>query len=285
MSDARTQDGGSLAFETLEVDTDGPIGRIRLNRPDQRNAISRTMLGEIVEATRQISAAANVRAVVLEARGPAFCAGVDLADFESFMGSPGSVDSLLKGADNAITMAALGREAANALSALRQVTVAKVHGYAVGAGAVLALSADLRVLSEDAYYWIPEVELGTPLVWGAIPRLVAEIGPARTKDLVTTCRRVPAEEALRLGLASRVVPSEELDSTTEQIAQALAGRARYAIEATKGHVDAVARAMVMGDTTYADRYLQAASWLDREVRERAEQYLTTFHAGNRSETR
>lgn len=281
MSTAADEHGGAPVFRTLELDMAGPIGRIRLNRPDQRNAISRTTLHELIAAARQMSVAAGVRVVVLEGTGPAFCAGVDLGDFESFLGTPGSVEGLLSGAESAMSMASLGREAANALNALPQMTVAKVHGYAVGAGAVLALAADLRVLSKEAYYWIPEVELGTPLVWGAIPRLVAEIGPARTKDLITTCRRVPADEALRMGLASRVVPAEELEGATERLVEELASRARYAVEATKGHVDAVARAMVVGDTSYADRYLQAASWLDREVRSRAEHYLATFRTSNR----
>lgn len=272
---------GSAAFRTLEVTAEGAVGRIRLARPEQRNAISLLMLTELTQAARSMSMSPEVRVVVIEAAGPAFCAGVDLADFESFMGEPGSVDGLLKGAQKAVTMAARGRNAVSAVVEMPQFTVAKIHGYAVGAGAVLAIAADLRVFSEEAFYWIPEVELGTPLVWGAIPRLVAEIGPARTKDLVATCRRVPASEALQLGLASRVVPRLELDDATDELVRELAAKPRYAVEATKSHVSAVARAMAMGDTSYADSYIQAASWLDVEVRQRAKEYVTDFHRSSR----
>jgi enoyl-CoA hydratase/carnithine racemase len=265
----------------LEVDIAAGVARIRLNRPDQRNAISRVMLSELRDVALRISAMDDARVAIIEAAGPAFSAGVDLDDFESFMGHGESAEDLLGGAESAITMASLGRDTARAIVGMRQMTVSKVQGYAVGAGMVVALAADLRVISDDAYYWIPEVELGTPLVWGAIPMLVAEIGPARTKDLVATCRRVPAMEALALGLATKVVPPEEIDVATNELAEGIAGRPWYAIEATKSHVGAVARAMVAGDTSYADKYLQAASWLDRDVRARAQQYLMRFRSGER----
>jgi enoyl-CoA hydratase/carnithine racemase len=88
-------------------------------------------------------------------------------------------------------------------------------------------------------------------------------------------------EALALGLATKVVAGEELDSATHALAEGIADRPWYAIEATKSHVGAVARAMVAGDTSYADKYLQAASWLDRDVRARAQQYLMRFRSGER----
>ena len=270
-----------MSFQTLEVTADGAVGRLRLPRPDQRNAISRRMLAELVEAARQMNTSPDVRVVVLEAAGPAFCAGVHLQDFESFLGEPGSADGVLSGAARAVSMAGLGHEAVTALANMRQFTIAKIRGYAVGGGAVLGMAADLRLLSDDAYIWIPEVELGTPLVWGAIPRLVAEIGPARTKDIVTTSRRVSSAEALEIGLASRVFPRDELETASARLVREMVGRARYAVEATKGHVNAVARAMSMGDTSYADGYVQAASWLDLEVRQRAEEYVNTFRQGRR----
>ena len=265
-----------MNFETLQVVTDGDVGRIRLSRPDKRNALSRQALAELAEAARLMDATPHVRVVVIEGAGPAFCAGVDLDDYGSFLGPPGSVDGLLDGAARALHTADLGRAAAAALAGMRPLTIAKVHGYAVGGGAVLVVAADLRVFADDAYLWIPEVELGTPLVWGAVPRLVAEIGPARTTDLVVTCRRVGAHEALAMGLASRVVQAADLDAETDRLAREVAGRARFAVEATTRHVEAVVRAMSAGDTSYADRYLQAASWLDPEVRQRAADYLDDF---------
>lgn len=265
-----------MHFETLETEVAGSIGRIRLNRPAQRNAISRRMLIELAEAVNFMDRQPDVRAVAIEGAGKAFCAGVDLEDYKSFLGNSDSVDGLIQGAGRAITMAGLGRAAASALENMKAITVSKVQGYAVGGGAVVAIAADLRVLADDAFIWIPEVDLGTPLVWGAIPRLVREIGPMRTKDIISTCRRVTASEALTMGLVSRVVPKCDIDAEVEALLAELAGRSRYAIEATKSHVNAIARAMIAGDTGYADGYLQAASWLDPEVRRIAGEYVDSF---------
>lgn len=98
----------------------------------------------------------------------------------------------------------------------------------------------------------------------------------RTKDIVTTCRRVLAEEAVTIGLATRAVPSGVINKEVDALAADLAKRPRYAINATKSHVNAVARAMSAGDTGYADGYVQAASWLDPEVRQMAGDYVDSF---------
>src|SRR4029078_9907453 len=105
-----------------------------------------------------------------------------------------------------------------ALEELRAVTVARIQGWCVGGGVVLAAVCDLRIAAEDARFSIPEVELGVPLAWGGIPRLVREIGPAMTKELVMTCRPFTAQEAKAMGFVNRVVPLAELDQQVEQLA-------------------------------------------------------------------
>ena len=94
----------------------------------------------------------------------------------------------------------LGLRMADAIESMRAVTIAQVHGYAVGGGVVLVAACDLRVAADDAVFSIPEIELGIPLAWGGIPRLVREIGPALTKELVMTCRRFTPAEAKAAGL-------------------------------------------------------------------------------------
>ena len=101
----------------------------------------------------------------------------------------------------------LGRIMAEAVTDMRALTVVGVHGRCVGGGVVLAAACDLRVAADDAVFSIPEVELGIPLAWAGIPRLVREIGPALTKELVLTCRPFSPAEAAAFGFVNRVVPA------------------------------------------------------------------------------
>ena len=89
---------------------------------------------------------------------------------------------------------------ADAIEQMRATTIVRLHGHIVGGGVVLASACDMRVAAEDARFSIPEIELGIPLAWGGIPRLVREIGPAMTKELVMTCRPFTSQEAKALGL-------------------------------------------------------------------------------------
>ena len=126
----------------------------------------------------------------MRGNGRAFTAGADLAAF-----TDGG------GVDRAGTDA--GRVMAEAITAMQAVTVAAIHGHCVGGGVVLAATCDLRVAAEDVRFVIPEVDLGIPLAWGGIPRLVREVGPAATRDLVMTCRPFGAAEAQALGFVNR----------------------------------------------------------------------------------
>jgi enoyl-CoA hydratase/carnithine racemase len=140
---------------------------------------------------------------------------------------------------------------ADAIEQMRAVTIAEVHGYVVGGGLVLMAACDLRVAAEDTAFSIPEVELGIPLAWGGIPRLVREIGPALTKELVITCRRFSAAEAKAFGLVNRVVPADRLTAEAEALAREVIDRPPVPVVITKEHVNAVARA-IAGSTAFAD---------------------------------
>ena len=107
---------------------------------------------------------------------------------------------------------------ANAIEQMRAVTIAQLHGYAVGGGFLLAVSCDLRVAAEGTAFFIPEVELGIPLTWGGVPRMVRELGPALTKELVMTCRRFDAREAKEMRFLNRVVPADRLEAEARALA-------------------------------------------------------------------
>ena len=123
-----------------------------------------------------------------------------------------------------------------AIGAMRAVTIAAVQGPCVGGGFVLALSCDLRVVADDAWFSLPEAELGIPLAWSGVPRLVREVGAARTIELVLTCRRVAASEANTLGLLNQVVPRPELESTVAELAATLLARRPSVVTTTKAQL-------------------------------------------------
>lgn len=252
----------SPAFETLEVSCDGRRGRITLTRPDKLNPLSTTALEELASAARWLDERRDVAVVVVSGAGRAFSAGADL---RSFRGPEGEL-SPREAAD-------AGRRMADAVEGMRAVTVARVQGHCVGGGLVLAAACDLRVAADDTRFSIPEVDLGIPLAWGGIPRLVREIGPAATKELVMTCRPFGAEEARRLGFLNRVVPEERLDEEVEELVATLAAKAPPTLRATKQHVDAVTSAMVGLGRAWSDADALVSALSDPECREARRHYL------------
>ncbi len=187
-----------MQFDTIEVTVDGARGDLVLNRPEKLNPLSSHTLGEIEAAARWFDGFDDLKVVVVSGRGRAFSAGADVSSFGA--GERGT-RSPRDDADG-------GWRMARAMDELRAVTVAKVQGWCVGGGLVLAGVCDLRVAARSARFSIPEVELGIPLAWGGIPRLVREIGPALTKELVMTCREFGPDEAKAAGFLNRVVDDD-----------------------------------------------------------------------------
>jgi len=231
-----------MDFETLKVETNGSVARLTLYRPERLNAMNATMLRELAEAARWFDSERDVRVVIVRGAGRAFSAGADLKD-----SSRNEADDWLARRD----AAQAGSRMMDAVESMKATTIASVHGYAVGGAVLLMAACDLRIAAEDAVFSIPEVELGIPLAWGGIPRLVREIGPAMTRELVMTCRQFTPQEAKAMGLVNRVVPADELDQQTGALAERIAAMPAVAVAITKEHVNAVNRAMT-GQTSYAD---------------------------------
>ena len=258
-----------MEFTTIHVDVEGTRGSITLDRPDKLNPLSVVTLTELAEAARLLDSHPEVKGVVVSGRGRAFSAGADLGSLgggDAGGGAGGGVLASREGAD-------AGRRMAEAVEAMRAVTVARLQGHVVGGGLVLASACDLRVAAEDARFSIPEVDLGIPLAWGGIPRLVREIGPAMTKELVMTCRPFGAEEARAVGFVNRVVPAAELDSAVEGLVQLLLTKSALTISATKAHVNAVTEAMVGTARAWNDADSLVVALRDPESRAAGAAYL------------
>lgn len=250
-------------LSTLTVDIDQRVVRVALNRPDRLNALSVVLLEEIIEVATWLNTRDDLRVAVLSGEGRAFCAGFDLDDF----GRSDESTSPRRSADT-------GRRAAEAWSNTPQISIAAVHGHCVGGGVVLVSACDMRIAANDAVFSIPEVDLGIPLAWGGIPRLVREIGPALTKELVLTCRPFGAEEARTIGFLNRVVSAADLQSEAEKLAGELAGKPLFALRTTKEQVNAVMEEMVGTKRNAADADSLVYAMHDPESREASAKYLS-----------
>ena len=263
MSDA----AAAPAFWTILVSAEGPIGNLTLNRPEKLNALSGQLLNELILAAEWFGARSEVKVVLVGGAGRAFCAGADLTAFATAGPDP-TEDERREAAD-------LGRRMADAVTDMRPMTVAAIRGHCVGGGLVLAAACDLRIAAANTRFSIPEVDLGIPLAWGGIPRLVREIGPAATRELVLTCREFGAEEAKSLGFLNRVVEPDRLEEQAKGLAAKLASQPAYSLELTKRHVNAVAEESGSTAGAEADAESLLGALADEESLVKMGEYLSS----------
>lgn len=257
------------AFESITLAVEGELARLTLSRPERLNAIGATMMAEIVAACHWLDQHPELRVVVLQGSGRAFSAGADLRDSSTADADPASGAAWQ--ARRAVGQR--GLRMINALEGLRAVTVARLHGHVVGGGILLACACDLRVAAESTQFFIPEVELGIPLAWGGIPRLVREIGPAMTRELVMTCRRFDAAEAKQLGMLNQVVPAEALDDAVASLVQRLLAMPAGPVAATKDQVNAATETMLTARVAAADGDLLLGALADPAGEEARRRYM------------
>ncbi len=198
------------------------VCEIILDRPDALNAIDTAMAVRLTQACAELAADRQVHAIVLSASGSrAFCVGADLKERNRL-----SDAGLL--AQREVFRAAFG-----GLLALPQPVVAAVHGYALGGGCELALSCDLIVADETAVFGLPEATVGLVPGGGGTQLARRRLGPGRAADLIFTGRRVPADEAERIGLADRLVPAGRAGQQALELAQRIAANSGVAVRAAK----------------------------------------------------
>jgi enoyl-CoA hydratase/carnithine racemase len=225
----------------LELAVDGARATITLRRPETLNAQTPSMW----EALRQVGEwlAPDVRVVVVRGSGRAFSAGLDRRMFtpEGIPGEPGlgEVGTAPPGGGDAIIDRF--QQGFTWLQAPSRVTVAAVHGHAIGAGFQLALACDLRIATTDAKFTMAEPALGlVPDLTGTLT-LVRAVGYAKAVEICLAGRRIPADEALRVGLVNSVVAPDELDSAVDELVADLlkppAGATRETLALLAGAAD------------------------------------------------
>lgn len=224
--------------QRVTVTVDGGVADVRLNRPDKINALDPAMFSAIVEAGEALKHDAGVRAVVLSGEGRGFCAGLDFASFQAMAGGDGMGDGGGSIADTGGRMTHLGQQAAWVWTEVPVPVIAAVHGACLGGGLQVALGADLRIVAPDAKLSVLEIR------WGLTPDMTATITLPRlvgidvAKELTWTGRTVDGEEAVRIGLATRLAA----DPRTAALALAaeLAAKSPDAIRAGKRLFDPAA---------------------------------------------
>jgi methylglutaconyl-CoA hydratase len=196
-----------MADETLQVDRQGPVATVWLNRPEVRNAFDATLIARLDEALWRLDGSADIGVVVLAGRGKAFCAGGDLA----WMRGIGAMSEAENLADATALAALLQR-----LAGLSKPTVARVHGPALAGGTGLVAACDIAVASTEAFFGTTEVRLGL-LPATISPHVIAAIGARAARRYFLTGERISAGEARRLGLVHEVCAPEALDATVAAI--------------------------------------------------------------------
>ncbi len=194
-----------MDYTCIQVERDAPLATITMNRPDKRNALSVAMMRELLDAFKTLGQDREVHAIILAANGPAFSAGHDLSE--------------LVGGDIAAYRSVfdLCTELMTAIQAIPQPVIARVHRIATAAGCQLVATCDLAVAAEEARFATPGVKIGlfctTPMV-----ALSRAIGRKRALQMLLTGEPISAETAADWGLINQVVPADQLERATRDLA-------------------------------------------------------------------
>lgn len=244
MTDEAATKTAHTGYETIQVQIVDPgVAVLTLNRPDKLNAINLKMMMELREAFRALDEDRAAKVIVLRGAGRAFCAGADL-DWSAELGVEGRVESNR-----------LGQKTFNAMEQMETPVIAAVHGYCLGGGLEFALAADFIVCSSNAQLGLPEITLsadppvrpkitedgdpdqpefgGQAPGWGGPKRLPQRVGKAHAMQMILTGERVPAEKALRIGLANEAYPEDEFEQRVMEIADRIAHMNRYNLRLNK----------------------------------------------------
>jgi enoyl-CoA hydratase len=201
-----------MAYETLLVETRGPVGLITLNRPKALNALNAQLIGELNQALDGFEADPQVACIVLTGSDKAFAAGADIKEM---------IDRDYMDAYRSDFIGPWER-----ITRCRKPTIAAVAGYALGGGCELAMMCDIIIAAENARFGQPEINLGTIPGSGGTQRLARVVGKSKAMEMVLTGRMMDAEEAERANLVARVVPIADLLDEALKLAETIAEKSQ-----------------------------------------------------------
>jgi enoyl-CoA hydratase/carnithine racemase len=249
-------------FDYLRVERDPQLDgllTITLDRPEKLNALNVALHDELQRLLVDLETDYSARVVILTGAGRAFSAGAELTDRRT--------EPPVNDIDRRARVH-LGGRTCELLDRLPQVIVGVANGLAIGGGVVLLSCCDLRLAAESAWFSIPEVELDLPLSWQALPRLMRELGPARTKELAMACERFTAQQAEAWGFLNHVYPDDELPVAARAMAERLLSMDPLTLAMTKSACAALENLMVPKEASWSDAELMLLANRQASIRRR-----------------
>ncbi len=227
----------------IRIERQGKTAIVTFDRGERLNAFNQTLIQSLTRTACELETDQTIQSIVLTGTGRAFSAGMDLDD--EMWNMPDATD--LQRRETFYS----GVRLCAAWERLPQITIAAIDGMAVGAGVALALACDWRVASEDAFLYVPEAKIGINLQWGALPRLISLVGPARAKRICLLCEKLPAGQALNWGLLDEVAAAGEAVAKATALAAQVNQQPDVAVRMIKEAVNATSQALHRA-TSYAD---------------------------------
>lgn len=206
-----------MNYQQLIIKKDHHLGTISMNRPDELNTISSQLAAELNSAFLEMDKDPDIRVIILKGEGRAFCAGIDLSEFEGK-----TYQELVEWVKpiNNVTLT---------MNKIKKPIIAQVHKFAVANGMAILAAADIAVASDDCKFGITAVNLGLSCM-GPAATLVRNMGRKKTVEMLLTGDMIDAQEALKHGLINYAVPKDELEAKTLEIANKIAQKSPTAVQ-------------------------------------------------------
>lgn len=255
---------------------EGAIGRIVLNRPEKKNAMSQAMWTRVAEAVRALDAAAEVRVIILCSSTPtSFSAGADISELGVIATDPARRET------NRLAI----REAQRSLARAKKPTIAQISGPCVGGGCGLAIHCDFRFAADTARFGITPARIGIIYPLNDTKQLMDLVGVSAAKSMLFTGRLLDAAEAEKIGLIDRLTTSGMLDEAVEEFARQLAAVSQYSLNGIKYTMQRILDGQVDDDAQSEKMFLDAHENVDavegvKAFLEKRPANFTWFHGGD-----
>ncbi len=241
----------------------GHVAFVVFNRPEKRNSLNHQMLEMLPGVLQELAKKPDLRVIIFRGSGDAaFCAGGDITEFKGYAESRQNAEKW-----HGVLVGAI-----ESVYSLEIPTVAMVHGPAAGAGCEIAMACDIRLAAPDARFGITGSRLGFPIPFRNAVRLVSLVGPANAKKMLYTGEFIPAEEALRMGLATAIVNKEDLEKRALDLAAEIAANAPLAQRAIKRTIDRVVQDPSLSSVKDPSQWFVDA-FLSRDLQEGVNAFL------------
>lgn len=252
-------------YKNVTIEKSGAVALVRFDRKGARNAFNQETIHELTDVARRFQDDLQTQAVVLTGTREAFSGGIDLKERASRAVTAGSDLELRQTYYRGVKLC-------QAWEDMPQVTIAAIEGMAVGAGVALPLSLDWRVMGKDAFLYVPEVKIGINLQWGALPRLITLVGPARAKRICILCERMGAAHALDWGLVDELAEDGRVVEAAMELAAKAAAMPAPAVRMVKEAINATANALHKV-SAYADADQSQLSTNFRSAQEESDRFV------------